>query len=118
MSRQMQPDATDFMVRDSVASAADAGRAATGGDVAGGRRGMPTVTALEALEHAAAGFEVNDLEPVVEPSARIAAQRSPDQSGLLLLGEVHGVRENPLIIRALMQVFGLGALAPEWPDEP
>jgi hypothetical protein len=78
---------------------------------------MPTVASLEALEHAAAGFEVNDLELVIEPSARIAGQRSLDESGLLLLGELHGIRENPLIIRALMQVFGLDALALEWPDE-
>jgi hypothetical protein len=78
---------------------------------------MPTVTSLEALQHAATGFEVNDLELVVEPSARIAGQRSLDESGLLLLGEVHGVRENPLVIRALMQVFGLDALGLEWPDE-
>ena len=36
---------------------------------------------------------------------------------MLLLGEVHGVRENPLLIRALMQVFGLTSLALEWPDD-
>jgi hypothetical protein len=77
---------------------------------------MPTVASLEALDRAAAGFEVHDLELAVEPSARIAAQRSLDESGLLL-GEVHGVRENPLIIRALMLMLGLNALALEWPDE-
>jgi hypothetical protein len=78
---------------------------------------MPTVASLEALEHAAAGFEISDLGLVVEPPARMAVQRSLDESRLLLLGEVHGVRENPLIIRALMQAFGLNALALEWPDE-
>ena len=36
---------------------------------------------------------------------------------LLLVGEVHGVRENPLLIRALMRVFGLKSLALEWPEE-
>jgi hypothetical protein len=35
----------------------------------------------------------------------------------LLLGEVHGVRENPPLIRALMQMFGLRSLAVEWPDD-
>ena len=30
---------------------------------------------------------------------------------------MHGVRENPLVIRALMQVFGLTSLALEWPDD-
>lgn len=34
-----------------------------------------------------------------------------------LLGEVHGVRENPLLARALMQVFGLRRLALEWPED-
>ena len=58
-----------------------------------------------------------DLELEAEPSAVGAAQRSLDGSGLLLLGEVHGVSENPLLIRALMQAFGLTSLALEWPDD-
>ena len=36
------------------------------------------------------------------------------ESGFLLLGEVHGVRENPLIIAALLREFGLAGLALEW----
>jgi hypothetical protein len=60
---------------------------------------------------------VTDLELDAEPSAVAAAERSLDESGLLLLGEVHGVRENPLLIRALMQLFGLTSLALEWPDD-
>ena len=56
---------------------------------------------------------VADLDLVTEPAALAAAQRSLDDSGLLLLGEVHGVRENPLLIRALMQAFGLTSLALE-----
>jgi hypothetical protein len=78
---------------------------------------MPRVASLEALQRAAAGFDVTDLTLVIEPSAEAAARRSLDQSGLLLLGEVHGVRENPLIIRALMQVFGLSGLALQWPAD-
>jgi hypothetical protein len=72
---------------------------------------------MEAFLQAAAEFVVTDLELEAEPSAVAAAQRSLDESGLLLLGEVHGVRENPLLIRALMQVFGLTSLALEWPDD-
>lgn len=64
-----------------------------------------------------ARFEVTELELVIEPSAGAAVRRSLDQSGLLLLGEVHGVRENPLIIRALMRAFGLSGLALEWPGD-
>ena len=54
---------------------------------------------------------------MIEPAALAAAGRSLDSSGLLLLGEMHGVRENPLLIRALMQAFGLTSLALEWPDD-
>jgi hypothetical protein len=78
---------------------------------------VPCVASPEALLHAAAEFVVADLDVVTEPAALAAAQRSLDDSGLLLLGEVHGVRENPLLIRALMQAFGLTSLALEWPDD-
>jgi hypothetical protein len=78
---------------------------------------VPRIASLQALERAAAGFEVTDLKLTVEPSARAAVRRSLDDSGLLLLGEVHGVRENPLLIHALMQAFGLNGLALEWPAD-
>jgi erythromycin esterase-like protein len=64
-----------------------------------------------------AGFAVTDLGLVIEPLALAAARRSLDSAGLLLLGEMHGVRENPLLIRALMQAFGLTSLALEWPED-
>jgi hypothetical protein len=64
-----------------------------------------------------AGFAVEDLGLVIEPAALTAVGRSLDSSGLLLLGEMHGVRENPLLIRALMQAFGLTSLALEWPED-
>jgi len=78
---------------------------------------MPTVATLEALDRAVTNFEVADITLDIEPPAREAAQRSLNDSGLLLLGEVHGVSQNPLVIRALMQAFGLSALALEWPAE-
>jgi hypothetical protein len=78
---------------------------------------MPCIASLGAFERAAARFEVTDLKLIIEPSAGEAVRRSLDQSGLLLLGELHGVRENPLIIRALMQAFGLSGLALEWPGD-
>src|SRR5215475_2752274 len=43
--------------------------------------------------------------------------QSLGSSGLLLLGEMHGVRENPLLIHALMNAFGLTSLALEWPED-
>ena len=79
--------------------------------------GVPRVASAEALAQAAAGFEVADLDLVTESAALAAAQRSLDDSGLLLLGEIHGVRENPLLIRALLLAFGLTSLALEWPDD-
>jgi hypothetical protein len=78
---------------------------------------VPCITSLEAFERAAARFEITQLDLKIEPSADAAIRQSLDQSGLLLLGEVHGVKENPLIIRALMQAFGLSSLALEWPAD-
>jgi hypothetical protein len=79
--------------------------------------GVPDVDSIEAFVQAVAEFAVVDLELQAEPSAVSAARQPLDDSGLLLLGEVHGVAENPLLIRALMQAFGLTSLALEWPDD-
>ena len=78
---------------------------------------MPSVASLDTLHRAVAEFAVTDLDLVIEPPALSAARQSLDASGLLLLGEVHGVRENPLLVRALMKAFGLTSLALEWPEE-
>lgn len=78
---------------------------------------MPCVASLDAFHRAVDEFVVEDLGLVVEPAALAAAGRSLDSCGLLLLGEMHGVRENPLVIRALMQAFGLTSVALEWPDD-
>ena len=67
---------------------------------------MPAVASLDALERAAADFEIGETRLVIEPAALTEARCSLDSSGLLLLGEVHGVRENPLVIRALMVASG------------
>jgi hypothetical protein len=53
---------------------------------------VPGVASVEALVRVVAEFVVADLELVAEPAAVAAAQRSLDDSGLLLLGEVHGAR--------------------------
>ena len=74
------------------------------------------MTSVEALVQAAAGFVVADVDLVAEPAAAAAAQRSLDGCGLLLLGEMHGARENPLLARALMQAFGITRLALEWDE--
>jgi hypothetical protein len=78
---------------------------------------MPALDSLAAFAQAVADFPVSDAGLVLEPAARAAAERSVAESGFLLLGEVHGVRENPLLIRALLQALGLTGLALEWPAE-
>lgn len=77
---------------------------------------MPTVSTVEGLERAAASFPVTGLDLETEPAA-VAARRSVEESGLLLLGEVHGARENPLIIRSLLQALGISSLALEWHED-
>ena len=72
---------------------------------------------MDAFHHAVAEFMVTGMGLVIEPPALAAARQSLDSSGLLLLGEIHGVRENPLLIRALMQAFELTSLALEWPED-
>ncbi|TMR09541.1 hypothetical protein ETD86_43095 [Nonomuraea turkmeniaca] len=78
---------------------------------------MPSVDTPDSLLRAVAEFDTDDYELAVEPAALDRAERSLDESGLLLLGELHGVRENPLIILALMRLLGLTNLALEWPRE-
>ena len=78
---------------------------------------MPAVASLAELRRAVVEFPVTGLPLTVEPAARAAAQRSLAESGLLLLGEIHGVAENPLLIAALLAEFGLSGLALEWPAE-
>jgi len=56
-------------------------------------------------------FVIEDLALRIDADAMTAARASLDTTGLLLLGEVHGVRQNPLIIRALMLALGLSAVA-------
>jgi hypothetical protein len=78
---------------------------------------VPCVMSVEALARAVAGFVVEDLDLELDPVVAAVAQRSVEESGLLLLGEVHGVRENPLLALALMRAFGLRRLALEWPED-
>ena len=78
---------------------------------------MPALASLAEFRRAVADFPVGELEVAVEPAARAEAERSVAESGFLLLGEVHGVWENPLIIAALLRSWGLTGLALEWPAE-
>lgn len=76
---------------------------------------MAALASLAEFGQALTDFQVGELEVAAEPAARAAAERSLAESGFLLLGEVHGVPENPLIIWALLRSFRLTSLALEWP---
>jgi hypothetical protein len=76
---------------------------------------MPGVASLEAFQRAVNAFDISSSRLSIDPAALAAARQSLDQSGLLLLGEVHGVRQNPLLARALMVALDVTGLALEWP---
>jgi hypothetical protein len=76
---------------------------------------MPGVASLEAFQRAVNEFDISSCRLSIDPAALAAARQSLDQSGLLLLGEVHGVRQNPLLARALMVALDVTGLALEWP---
>ena len=76
---------------------------------------MPGVASLEEFQRAVDEFDITSFRLTIDPAALAAARQSLDQSGLLLLGEVHGVRQNPLLARALMAALDMTGLALEWP---
>lgn len=78
---------------------------------------MPGVASLEEFQRAVDEFDITCSRLTIDPAALAAARQSLDQSGLLLLGEVHGVRQNPLLARALMAALDVTGLALEWPAE-
>jgi hypothetical protein len=78
---------------------------------------MPPIRTSSDLHRMIDSFDAEELDLQIEPEALAQARRSLEESGLLLLGEIHGIRQNPLVIRALMRALGLGRLALEWPVE-
>ncbi|MGD0699877.1 MAG: hypothetical protein ABSA02_08340 [Trebonia sp.] len=76
---------------------------------------MPGVASLEAFQRAVNEFDITAFRVNFDSAALAAVRQSLDQSGLLLLGEVHGVRQNALVARALMVALDMTGLALEWP---
>jgi erythromycin esterase-like protein len=66
-------------------------------------------TLADAARHAAPLLIPADAE------AEAAMNVSLDSTGLLLLGEVHGVRQTPRVLAALIELLDVRALALEWP---
>ena len=78
---------------------------------------MPGIASLEEFQRAVDEFDITSSRLTIDPAALAAGRQSLDQSGLLLLGEVHGVRQNPLLARTLMAALEVTGLALEWPAE-
>jgi len=76
---------------------------------------MPAVHDVATLSAAVTAFRPDELRLTVSPDAAEAVRASLGSSGVVLLGEIHGVRENPQISFAVMREFGIGGLALEWP---
>ena len=67
------------------------------------------------FEAAVVAFDTTDLPLVIEPAASALVSAATDAAGLVLLGEIHGVEQNPLIVASIMRTFGLRVLGLEWP---
>jgi hypothetical protein len=78
---------------------------------------MPGVGSLQQLQRAIDAVDIAALPLQAEPVALDAARKSLDDSGFLLLGEVHGVRENPLIMHTLLTTLGVSGIGLEWHEE-
>jgi hypothetical protein len=59
-------------------------------------------------------YAVGEIETDFDEQAVARLQESLDQTKLFLLGEMHGVAENPNIIYTLFKKFGFKRLALEW----
>ena len=61
---------------------------------------MPKVETVKALAEAVHTFDATPLGISVEPEADAAVRESLQRTGLVLLGERHGVLQTPLIWRS------------------
>ncbi|MFR9804454.1 hypothetical protein ACL02T_19525 [Pseudonocardia sp. RS010] len=79
---------------------------------------MPALTDLDELRsRAASALDLRPVRIVVDDDAARALEDSLDRAGLLLLGELHGVRQTPQLIAALIDRLDIGVLALEWPQQ-
>ncbi|SDH68577.1 hypothetical protein [Pseudonocardia oroxyli] len=79
---------------------------------------MPALTDLDELRsRAASALDLPPVRIVVDDDAARAMEDSLDCTGLLLLGELHGVRQTPQLIAALIEQLDIGVLALEWPQQ-
>lgn len=62
-------------------------------------------------------FEVAELPLDIEPTAGDRARSAVATGGVLLVGERHGVEQNPLVAYTLMRRFDVRVLCLEWPSD-
>jgi hypothetical protein len=75
------------------------------------------VDAIEALTAAAQAFDATPLGLQVDADADAAVRESLRRTGLVLLGEIHGVAQTPVLLEELIAWFGLGGIALEWHED-
>lgn len=78
---------------------------------------MPVVSSLPEFREAVVAGAAASLSVTFDPDAELLARRALIQSGMLLLGECHGVAENASIITALAERLEIETVALEWPAE-
>lgn len=78
---------------------------------------MPRVDTIEALRAAVETFDATPLGLHVDPDADAAVRESLRRTGLVLLGEVHGVEQTPVLVAELIAWFGLDGVALEWNED-
>ena len=78
---------------------------------------MPGVDTIEDLTIAAQAFDATPLGLQVDRDAEAAVRESLRRTGLVLLGEGHGIAQTPLLMADLIVWFGLGGIALEWHED-
>mgnify|MGYP003288224452 CR=1 FL=1 len=74
----------------------------------------PAVDTIGALLAAVQAFDATPLGLQVDSDADAAVRESLRRTGLVLLGERHGIAQTPVLVGELIAWFGLGAIALEW----
>jgi hypothetical protein len=78
---------------------------------------VPGVDTIEALMAAVQAFDATPLGLQVDPYADAAVRQSLRRTGLVLLGEGHGIAQTPVLVEELIAWFGLGGIALEWHED-
>jgi hypothetical protein len=77
---------------------------------------VPGVATLEALAAAVRRFDVGPLGLRVDPEGDRAVRESLRRTGLVRLGERHGVEQTPVLVEELVGWFRVGGIALEWSE--